>query len=225
MFGNGWFITEQWPGILNQKDKRGRTALHVAVSSEGTPDMLQHILSCSECDVNATDARKTTPLHWAAVSNRPDVAMALLNHGAKVMMRDSFSMTPLHYSIQKGHGDVTKLLQHYGSNKQKAASDPITSVAASGSTQPGSPGGGGRAMSKSRSVLLTASADHLLSSQSVLAVPESSRQAQSTSPTTRPNGILVNRRRSSGAHLLSSQMSQWRERRASPDVRGVQDPM
>ena len=88
-------LTDQWPGILNQKDKRGRTALYVAISTEGSQDMLQHLLSCKDCDVNASDARKTTPLHWAAVSNRPDIALPLLNCGAKVRQLTPMLCVPI----------------------------------------------------------------------------------------------------------------------------------
>ena len=60
--------------------------------SDGTVAGVQQLLACPAIDVSATDARLASPLHWAAVSNRPDVCRLLLEHGAVLLARDSTSI-------------------------------------------------------------------------------------------------------------------------------------
>lgn len=98
---------------VNMQDTRGRAALHLAISSGSTLQLVQVLLSCAAVNVDLTDVRMTTPLHWAAVCDRADICDALLRHGAKPMFRDISGMTPLHYAMHKGHTACANVLQHY----------------------------------------------------------------------------------------------------------------
>ncbi|XP_065839582.1 uncharacterized protein [Oscarella lobularis] len=118
---------------INEKDERGRTPLHLAVSSEGSLEMVTLLLSSSFCDVNSTDMRMTAPLHWASVCNRPDVARALLQRGAKLTIRDVNGMTPLHYATKKGFNEVAHVLQRFG------ASSPVGRPSSPRQRRPQSP--------------------------------------------------------------------------------------
>jgi ankyrin repeat protein len=45
---------------------------------------------------------RRTPLHWAAVCEKPDVIRALLAFGADAAVKDNYDYTPLDYAIHKG---------------------------------------------------------------------------------------------------------------------------
>lgn len=97
--------------LINARDGRGRAALHLAISAEASIEIVMALLGSLVCDVNCTDGRMTTPLHWAAVCNRPDICKALCQRGAVLSFRDTNGMTPLHYAIQKGYTDCAAVLQ------------------------------------------------------------------------------------------------------------------
>jgi len=101
-------------------------------SPEGPLDIVSCLLSNPKVDVNCTDIRMTTPLHWcnplwvtaaycvrAAVCNRPDVCKTLAQRGAKLMFRAVNGMTALHYAIQKNHAECANLLQRLASGDKK----------------------------------------------------------------------------------------------------------
>ena len=69
-------LLERDSGLLNIADQQGRTALHLSCA-EGTADVARFLLAVPGIDVNATDHRLTTPLHWAAVCNRPEARVSL----------------------------------------------------------------------------------------------------------------------------------------------------
>lgn len=64
-------------------------------------ESVRMLLSVPGIEVNTTDHRLTTALHWAAVCNKPEVCRLLLENGATLMARDAGGMTPLHYSMEK----------------------------------------------------------------------------------------------------------------------------
>jgi len=70
----------------------GRTALHYAV--EGGDKEIVTALLAKRIDVNAKDARGTTPLLLAASKN-VDIVTALISKGADVNARDTNGWTPL----------------------------------------------------------------------------------------------------------------------------------
>lgn len=53
------------------------------------------------CDVNLADDIGYTPLHYAVLSNSPDIITILLSNGADTCIRDKIKMTPLQYSREK----------------------------------------------------------------------------------------------------------------------------
>ena len=64
------------PAALNLRDHRGRTALHLAIG-DGRLEAVLMLLAAPGVDVNCTDARMTTPLHWAAVSGHAPIIKVL----------------------------------------------------------------------------------------------------------------------------------------------------
>lgn len=78
-------------------------------------DTILVLLGTAGVNVAHADCRLTTPLHWAAVCNRPDVNLlldlscqclsqvcrALAHHGAPLSARDMQGLTPIHYAQKK----------------------------------------------------------------------------------------------------------------------------
>jgi ankyrin repeat protein len=58
----------------------------------------------------------TTPLHLAAVSMRPGAALALLDHKARVNVRDANGSTPLHLAVNRNNPTVAKALLEHGAD-------------------------------------------------------------------------------------------------------------
>lgn len=109
------------PDAANIADAQGRTPLHMACS-DGTIVGVQKLLQCPAVDVCATDGRNASPLHWAAVSNRPDVCQLLLQNGAVLMARDSGGQTPLHYASERGYHECVTVMQ-----RSSASARPVSS--------------------------------------------------------------------------------------------------
>ncbi|KAL1749306.1 ankyrin repeat-containing domain protein [Schizophyllum fasciatum] len=77
---------------INYQDGLGNTALHVAVS-HGSTDVLEHILSHDDCDVDPINRiEKATPLHLAAKVDHHELRKylvdSLLEAGADTRIKD-----------------------------------------------------------------------------------------------------------------------------------------
>ncbi|PBK93586.1 ankyrin [Armillaria gallica] len=84
---------------INFQDGLGNTALHLAVSN-GSTDVLEHILSHEDCDVDPINRiERATPLHLAVKLEHPElrkhVVDSLLEAGADTSIRDKFGETAL----------------------------------------------------------------------------------------------------------------------------------
>jgi hypothetical protein len=88
--------------------------LFIAVMSGDAPKVKE--LLSKGANVNARDENGQTPLHWAAIHGRVDVARLLLEHGADVNARDENGQTPLRWAAIHGHVDVARLLLDHGAD-------------------------------------------------------------------------------------------------------------
>jgi len=84
---------------INFQDGLGNTALHNAVSN-GSTDVLEHILSHEDCDVDPINRiEKATPLHLAAQLEDPElrryVVESLLDAGANISIKNKNGDTAL----------------------------------------------------------------------------------------------------------------------------------
>ena len=102
------------PSVCSARDRKGKTPLHAAVSSENRDAMV--LLSRHGADVNATDITGMTPLHVAAMLGRAEEAEWLLDHGARMDMRDSFGDTPAHTAAVFGQGGVIMAISARGAS-------------------------------------------------------------------------------------------------------------
>jgi 26S proteasome non-ATPase regulatory subunit 10 len=66
-------------------------------------------------DVNHKDDEDGwTPLLWAALKNKTEVAKVLLAHGAQVNVRNRGGRTAIYYARYKGHPEMEALLLQHG---------------------------------------------------------------------------------------------------------------
>ena len=95
-------------------------ALNTAARTATTTAEMQTALA-SGADVNQEDDQnKRTPLHEAALNDKPLAARFLINHGAKIEATDEDQRTPLHLAAENGSKDVAAVLIKAG-----AAIEPL----------------------------------------------------------------------------------------------------
>ncbi|KAJ3508272.1 hypothetical protein NLJ89_g5849 [Agrocybe chaxingu] len=92
-------VFEQGGFDINCQDGLGNTPLHNAVLN-GSTDVLEHILSHEECDVDPVNRlQKATPLHLAVqiqhVELRRHTVQSLLEAGADITIKDKNGETAL----------------------------------------------------------------------------------------------------------------------------------
>lgn len=85
--------------IIDAKNDRGRTALHVAAQL-GYNEIVKLLISKGAL-VDARSKWRYTPLHFAAEAPRPDVVVTLLDAGADVHAVTRDGLTPLHNAAAK----------------------------------------------------------------------------------------------------------------------------
>lgn len=64
----------------------------------------------NEVDVNETMEDGTTAMHCAAEGNYVEIALDLIQQGAKVDSKNNKGQTPLHIAAERGHVEFMKLL-------------------------------------------------------------------------------------------------------------------
>lgn len=92
------------PGLLNVKNVRGSTPLHLAAINPD-PSAIEALLAAG-ADVNAADEEGFTPLHMAAFHRQADYALLLLEAGADVNAKTVYGRTPLSMA-EKARADET----------------------------------------------------------------------------------------------------------------------
>lgn len=93
--------------IVQDQDDDGDTILHLAVV--GFPlDKVKDLTKI--CDLNAINNMIQTPMHVAAMANRPEMVELLLEAGARYDVHDRRGNTPLHLACQKNHSDIVWIL-------------------------------------------------------------------------------------------------------------------
>jgi len=124
---------------INARDQRGRTALHwaatlghqrfarmlidegadfdiFAAATLGDVERVK-VLLASECNVACrTNAAGLTPLHWAAINGRVEIAEMLLAKGADVNATDQDGYTPLHLSAADDQAQLAFVLLGYNAD-------------------------------------------------------------------------------------------------------------
>ncbi|MEW6355873.1 MAG: ankyrin repeat domain-containing protein [Planctomycetota bacterium] len=88
---------------------------------DGDARAVRMLLLCG-ADVNSKTPIPQTPLHWAAMKGRRDVAEVLIDRGADINATDENGKTPLLQAVSFGHSDIAQLLISRGANASMADS-------------------------------------------------------------------------------------------------------
>jgi len=113
-FGIGVAICVMIAGCAQQRARSAQTDALFRAVIEGNTDMVRSLLSTPGADVNATDARGSTPLLEAARYGHNDIARLLIAAGANVKAKDKDGKTALMLAIQGNHDDVVRVLKQSG---------------------------------------------------------------------------------------------------------------
>ncbi|KAJ7045167.1 ankyrin repeat-containing domain protein [Mycena alexandri] len=135
-------VFEQGGFDINCQDGLGNTALHNAVT-HGSTDVLEHILSHEECDVDPINRiQKATPLHLAVVIEdlelRKHIVESLLDAGADTRIKDKNGETVLDL-LSNEDTEIRALIR----KSQAQASVTQDDVASDGEDEGGSGSGSG----------------------------------------------------------------------------------
>ncbi|XP_053425125.1 putative ankyrin repeat domain-containing protein 30B-like [Nycticebus coucang] len=94
---------------VNERDKKRRTALHLACAN-GHIEVVKFLLS-RKCEVDMGDNEDRTPLMKAIQHQETECAFNLLDYGADPNITDDYGNTALHYAVYSGNIVlITKLL-------------------------------------------------------------------------------------------------------------------
>ncbi len=109
--------------VINIKDNRGRTLLHIAAYN-GKLDVVEYLISKGAC-FNVKDKLNGTPLHSAAEGGNYEVVKAVLTHIEKkhsdglskvVNSKTKYGNSPLHLAVYSGKVDVVEYLINKSAN-------------------------------------------------------------------------------------------------------------
>ena len=119
---------------LTLPDADGLTPVQAAIAG-GYDEAVVYLLY-NGAEVNALGLNGLTPLHAAAVFDRPSIGAMLLKRGAKVSLTsNSQGFTPLHVAARGGKLDMVKLLIEARGNVNatgKRVDTPLTLAASQG---------------------------------------------------------------------------------------------
>ena len=93
-------------------------------AAASTPEQMAAELKCAQAliaagaDVAALDREHSTPLHYAAMSPRPDLARVLVEAGAKVNAQTSAGLTPLHNAALFASPETVEYLLAHGAEPE-----------------------------------------------------------------------------------------------------------
>ncbi|KAH0506832.1 Ankyrin repeat domain-containing protein 26 [Microtus ochrogaster] len=108
---------------VNDRDKKDRTALHLACAY-GHPEVVTLLVE-RKCEVDARDGESSTALIKAVQCQEEECATILLEHGANPDVMDSRGNTALHYAVlSENTSIVAKLLAHNANMEAKNKNVP-----------------------------------------------------------------------------------------------------
>nr|XP_031542810.1 ankyrin repeat domain-containing protein 26-like [Vicugna pacos] len=100
--------------VVHSRDKKDRTALHLACTSGQSPVVT--LLIGWRCDLNARDKEGKTALIKAVQCQKEVCVSILLEQGADPNLADDFENTALHYAVLAGNTSVAAELLRYNAD-------------------------------------------------------------------------------------------------------------
>ncbi|EGW06850.1 Ankyrin repeat domain-containing protein 36 [Cricetulus griseus] len=97
---------------VNDKDTRKRTALHFACFYGHLH--LVHFLLFNDCEINALDKKKCTPLMKAVQSRETEIVTVLLDQGADPNIKDINGESAIHQAVYVDSLEIVRNLHEFG---------------------------------------------------------------------------------------------------------------
>lgn len=101
---------------INQPGPDGKSAIHYAIA-HGFVDVLKHLISI-KANVNL-NGYESTPLHFAAKFDNPDIFRVLLENKANIYRQDDKKLTPVHTAVEYGHYELIPEIAKIDRTSQK----------------------------------------------------------------------------------------------------------
>ncbi|XP_039707642.1 ankyrin repeat domain-containing protein 26-like [Pteropus medius] len=109
---------------LNDRDRKNRTALHLACAN-GHPKVVA-LLADSKCQLNLCDNENKTALIKAVQCQEEECATILLERGADPNIMDIYGNTALHYAVAGQNMDIATKLLSYKANIEARNKNELT---------------------------------------------------------------------------------------------------
>ena len=94
---------------VNYTNKTNESPIILATQIQNV-ELVKELLKKPEVDVNSRGHKGKTPLHMVAATDDHKIALALLRHGADVLLKDTSGSTPLHIACYQGSTDIVQLI-------------------------------------------------------------------------------------------------------------------
>ena len=92
-------MVEEMGADYTLKNVYGANVLHVA-SQGDQPCPLYYFTQLKDMDINESDNRGSTPLHWACYSKAEFALSYILSFGPELEITDQNGLTPLHLAVR-----------------------------------------------------------------------------------------------------------------------------
>ena len=117
---------QHWDEDVNFPNKFHQYPLHFA-AKDGDAKLVKILLQ-NGAKINCLSEDKSTPLHYAALNDNPQVdkieaIKTLLEHGCQVDPKDSYGYTPFNYAVMFHEIEVIEELLNHGANANHANLD------------------------------------------------------------------------------------------------------
>ncbi|XP_051011177.1 ankyrin repeat domain-containing protein 26-like [Acomys russatus] len=109
---------------VNDRDKKDRTALHLACAY-GHPEVVTLLVE-RKCEIDARDSENSTALIKAVQCQEEECVGVLLEHGANPNVMDSSGNTALHYAVLGENTSLAAKLLAHGANIEAKNKDDLT---------------------------------------------------------------------------------------------------
>ncbi|XP_057631361.1 ankyrin repeat domain-containing protein 26-like isoform X2 [Chionomys nivalis] len=109
---------------VNDRDKKDRTALHLACAY-GHPEVVTLLVE-RKCEIDACDGESSTALIKAVQCQEEECATILLEHGANPDVMDSRGNTALHYAVLSENTSIAAKLLAHNANMEAKNKDDLT---------------------------------------------------------------------------------------------------